>query len=296
MRTSPFTSTTSPQTRNASTGCGRKADAPKVVSKPPGDVARTITLGGIKRSYRIGVPVRYDPNDPTPLVMNLHGSGSNALQASFYGAFTQAAKKRDMVTITPDANGGRWQISENGTDNDFLLALVRNMKDRFCIDETRVYLVGMSLGSWKAAVTACGAPQVFAAIALVAVEVHPTDCPPIPMVAFHGTDDPIVPYGEGSGKAFPKSPNAGLPGVHKNLANWAEGNRCEPKPSISRIGSDIIRWVYRDCDADLALYTIEGGGHTWPGAKIKIGPTTQTIDATQIAFDWFDAHPRATRP
>jgi polyhydroxybutyrate depolymerase len=273
-------------------GCGRAPDVPEVVAKPPGDVDQSISVDGAERTYRLGVPAGYDPDQPTPLVMNLHGSGSNALQASVYGGVTQAASARATMTVTPDAVDGKWQLGPTGADQDFLEALVTDLESRYCIDTDRVYLVGMSLGAWKAAVTACAMGDTFAAIALVTVEIHPNPCPPIPVVAFHGTADQVVPYGEGSGHTFPNSPNAGLPGTHENIANWASANGCDPEPDKTRIGDDVERWSFTGCTADVVLYTVTGGGHTWPGADIEIGPTTHTIDATRIAFDWFAAHPR----
>lgn len=276
----------------ATSGCGRGADAPEVADDGPGDVPRTITVEGTERSYRLGVPGGYDPDRATPLVMNLHGSGSNALEASVYGDVTRTASDRGMLVVTPEAIAGNWQLAGSGTDHEFLTTLVDDMKDRYCIDTDRVFLIGMSLGAWKAAVTACSDGSTFAALALVTVEVHPPECAPIPVVAFHGTDDPVVPYGEGSGHDYPDSPNANLPGTHENIANWAEGNECNPDPEVAQIGDDVERWTYQDCTADLELYTVDGGGHTWPGSAIEIGPTTDTIDATGIAFDWFAAHPR----
>lgn len=265
---------------------------PVVGATSPGDVERTINIDGLERVYRLGVPPTYDPDRPTPLVVNLHGSGSNATEATVYGRVDQEGARRNMITVAPQAIDGKWQLQPDGTDRDFLVRLVDDLESRYCIDVNRVHLVGMSLGAWKAAITACTVPDTFASLGLVTVEVHPSGCPPIPMVAFHGTADPTVPYGEGSGRTFPNSPNAALPGVHANIANWATGNRCEPDPEVSRIGADVERWTYRDCAADVELYTIFDGGHTWPGAEIDIGPTTQTIDATQLVFDWFESHAR----
>src|SRR5699024_4797993 len=105
--------------------------------------------------------------------------------------------------------------------------------------------------------------------------------------------DATAPYGEGSGHDFPDSPNAGLPGTRENAADWADGNGCEPEPEVEEIGDDVERWAYRGCDdgADVELYTVFEGEHTWPGSDIEIGATTQTIDATEISLDWFEAHP-----
>lgn len=290
--TQPGGETVAGATGSPSAGCGTPADTPEVGSDAPGDVVRTITVDGTERSYRLGVPAGYDPDRPTPLVMNLHGSGSNALEASLYGDVPRAASARGMLTVAPEAVDGRWQLLGHGTDDDFLTALTDDMKRRYCVDTDRVFMLGISLGAWKAAVTACGAGSTFAAAALVAVEVHPPGCPPLAVVAFHGTADPTVPYGEGSGHDYPDSPNAGLPGTHENIANWAKGNGCDPHPTVERIGDDVEKWTYENCTAGLELYTVDEGGHTWPGASIDIGPTTTTIDATQIALDWFAAHPR----
>lgn len=276
----------------SSPGCGRRADVRAVRGAPPGDVERRFRSGGTQRVYRLGVPPGYDPDRPTPLVMNLHGSGSNALQASLYGRVPEEGAKRGMITVAPEAIDGRWQLGAEGTDRDFLVALLDDLESRYCIDTDRVHLIGMSLGAWKAAVTGCTVPDTFASVALVTVEVHPDGCPPLPMVAFHGTADPTVPYGEGSGHEYPDSPNAGLPGTRDNIARWAQGNGCDPRPDVKRIGDDVERWSYRNCTADVVLYTVFEAGHTWPGAKIRVGPTTRTIDATEISFDWFEAHPR----
>lgn len=287
-------SPTTPAPRGTA-GCGTPADAPPITAKRPGDVERTLTVGDRERIYRLGVPTDYDDERPSPLVMNLHGAGSNALQASVYGGVPQEADERGMIEIAPEAFAGKWQLGGSGYDHDFLVALLDDIENRYCIDTDRVFLIGMSLGAWKAAATACAMGDRVAAIALVTVEVRPGVCGPIPVVAFHGTADPIVPYGEGSGREFPGSPNAGLPGTRDNIAHWAQGNGCDKTPDKTEIGTDVEVWTYRDCTADVVLYTILGGGHTWPGETIKTGATTRTIDATQIAFDWFDAHPR-TRP
>ena len=78
---------------------------------------------------------------------------------------------------------------------------------------------------------------------------------------------------------------------------WAESGGCDPEADLEPIGDDVVRHDFPDCDegVDVVFYSIEGGGHTWPGSAIVIGPpelTTQTIDATEIILDFFDAHPR----
>jgi poly(3-hydroxybutyrate) depolymerase len=42
------------------------------------------------------------------------------------------------------------------------------------------------------------------------------------------------------------------------------------------------------------LYVIEGGGHTWPGARDvpRLGKTTHSIDAKSLIWDFLAAHPK----
>jgi polyhydroxybutyrate depolymerase len=253
----------------------------------------------VVRDYRLAVPARYDPDRPAPLVVNLHGSGSYALEASAYSDLPRAATDRGMLVVTPDALDGKWQLSPAGSDADFVQALVDDIEARYCVDEARVFLIGMSLGAWKAAAQACHEGSRYAAVALVAVEVFPGTCPRLPVIAFHGTADTVVAYGPGGGTVDrAATPNAGLPGTLTNIAAWAEHNGCDPDPVTTPLGDDVQRRVYGSCaqGADVVLYTVVGGGHTWPGSDIVIGPpalTTHTISATKLALDWFEAHPRS---
>ncbi len=278
-------------TGTPSTGCGT-LPATESVEAPPGDAV--VTLGD--RSYRLGIPADYDRDRPVPLVMNLHGSGSNALEQTTYSEMAARAGERGWITVTPDAIGGKWELAPTGADDEFLTAVFDQVTAGYCVDLDRVHLTGMSLGAWKAAATACAHADRFASIALVTVEVHPSDCPPMSVVAFHGTADTVVPYGEGADPGVVVTgPNAGLPGARGNMAGWASAAGCGAEPQVQQIGSDVEHWTYPGCPdgRGVELYSIEGGGHTWPGASIDIGPTTQTIDSTDIALDWFETHPRA---
>ncbi len=57
--------------------------------------------------------------------------------------------------------------------------------------------------------------------------------------------------------------------------------------------------TYAPCaqGTEVILYTIEGGGHAWPGGtqylpRILIGPVSRDIDATQVIWQFFASHPR----
>ena len=290
-------STTTEATAAGTAGCGKEPDVARLADERPGDVASTFESGGVERVYRISVPEGYDPDVPAPLIFNLHGSGSNAVQASVYGDVPHRAAEDGYLVVTPEAIDGKWQLGGTGTDGDFLIGLLDDVEDRYCIDPAQTHIMGMSLGAWKAAATACAFPGRFASAVLVTVEVFPGSCEPLPVLAFHGTGDHVVPYGEGADPGITISgSNRNLPGAVDNIEQWADNGGCDPEPEISEIGDDVTLRRFVDCDpgVDVELYTIHGGDHTWPGASIDIsgrGATTQTIDATDLAMAWLAAHP-----
>jgi polyhydroxybutyrate depolymerase len=57
----------------------------------------------------------------------------------------------------------------------------------------------------------------------------------------------------------------------------------------------LTSWVGCTDDVELGFYTIDGGGHTWPGSIVSseitsIGVTNMDIDATALAWEFFQRH------
>jgi polyhydroxybutyrate depolymerase len=76
-------------------------------------------------------------------------------------------------------------------------------------------------------------------------------------------------------------------------ATWARRNQCAADPVDSVVAVDVVRRTYVHCaaSAPVVLYTIRGGGHTWPGGmelpEWFVGRTTRSIDATQLMWAFF---------
>jgi polyhydroxybutyrate depolymerase len=121
-----------------------------------------------------------------------------------------------------------------------------------------------------------------------------SDSTPVPMIAFHGTADPFVPY-EGAPAGW-LNPNAPFPNVATWTADWARRNRCGPNPVDSAVAADVTRREYTNCadNASVVLYSIKGGGHQWPGGtpipEWIVGPMSNSIDATSLMWAFFREH------
>jgi polyhydroxybutyrate depolymerase len=176
--------------------------------------------------------------------------------------------------------------------------LIDTLKAHYNIDSSRIYANGLSNGGGMSFVLSCTMSDRIAAVGLVgAAHLLPwnwcTDPHPVPMIAFHGTDDPAVPYNGGTSWVAPER----FPSIPGWTANWARRNRCESKPVDSAVAAHVTRRQYVSCadDAAVVLYTIQGGGHTWPGGKPLpewfVGSTSNEIDATRLMWEFFRQHP-----
>jgi polyhydroxybutyrate depolymerase len=170
-----------------------------------------------------------------------------------------------------------------------------------CIDTSRVYASGFSDGAYMASALACAMSDRFAAIGAVSGLQSPTRCStvrPVPVITFHGTADPILPFGGGTATATlsqqlddTEAIPASIPAV---VRDWAARDGCDPRSVDADVASQIVLRHYR-CPAgiDVQFYMVVGGGHAWPGSLSSAaegttdGPTTFQIDATALMWSFF---------
>ena len=260
-------------------------------------VESTLVSGGIERLYRVYVPGSYDGVQPLPLVMSLHGLGGNARLQEQHTGFNDLAEREGFIAVYPQATGDRstWRSEARGRagqvdDVQFLSDLLAELKATYCVDPARVYVDGVSNGGGMTVTLACALGDELSAIGTVAAVTHTSACAPdepVPLIAFHGTADEVVPY-EG-GRLFAAA--------EAWTADWAASNGCtasDPKPQEG----DVSAVHYTDCaeNADVIFYTIHGGGHAWPGVSPlldgRFGETTQDINATEAMWAFFAEHAR----
>ncbi|MGH9846761.1 MAG: polyhydroxybutyrate depolymerase, partial [Blastocatellia bacterium] len=78
--------------------------------------------------------------------------------------------------------------------------------------------------------------------------------------------------------------------------------KTESLPDKEDDGTKVKRETYgpgKD-GVEVVLYTIEGGGHTWPGGwqyylEERIGKTSRDINASELMWEFFAKHRRSAR-
>ncbi len=265
----------------------------------------TIVSSGQERKYLLHVPKSYDRAKPTPLVISLHGAGGwPALQMNV-SRWNRLADEHGFIVVYPsgaDFAPRIWPMAgaAGKADAQYISELIDKLKATYNIDPARIYADGLSNGAGMAFALSCTLSDRIAAVgAVAAAQIMPfswcNDPRAVPMIAFHGTDDPVVPYKGGmTWKAPVPRP---FPDVLEWVGNWARRNRCALDALELKAAAHVVRREYRNCaeDAAVVLYTLVGGGHAWPGGKPLpewwVGTTSSEIDATALMWAFFREHP-----
>jgi polyhydroxybutyrate depolymerase len=267
-----------------------------------------IVSAGLKRQYLLYVPPRYDPATPAALVISLHGAMNWPAYQRKVSRWNRVADDNGFLVVYPAGTGlgpRAWfmagaELPATMPDVQFISALIDTLEAHYRIDPSRIYVNGLSNGGGMSFVLSCTLSRRIAAIGLVAAaqSLPWSWCPdstPMPMIAFHGTADSIVPY-EGGKVWIAPDP---FPSIPEWTANWARRNHCGPAPDTAAVAPDVVRTEFTHCadDAGVVLYTVRGGGHQWPGGDTiptwLVGPMSNSIDATGLMWEFFRAHRRS---
>ena len=270
---------------------------------------RTLRVNGVERTYLLLVPSSYRPGTPAPLVLVFHGAGGRGRRMAPHTGFSRLAQREGFVAVYPDGLGRRWNdgrgTAAGQDDVGFVRALLDTLRRELSLDSNRVYATGISNGAMFSYRLACDLPGVLAAIAPVAGATPATltagcaDTRPVSVLAIQGTADPLLPYA-GGGVAGGRG--SVLPAA-ESIAFWARVSACTGPPAVTdepdRVhdGTRVQRTAYAGCrdGRSVELYTVRGGGHTWPGGPPvgrSVGRVSRELDATAVIWQFFARHSR----
>lgn len=232
-----------------------------------------ILTSGATRRFLLHVPESLPQDRSVPLVVDLHGFAQWPANQRDISNWDDLADEKGFIVVHPEGTGfpRRWAShspDEPQTDRDvtFIADLIDHLSAEPPIDPDRIHVAGISNGGGMAFVLSCELSDRVASIGTVAgLFTHPWEAcdrtRPVPLIAFHGLDDEIVPFAGG--------------------------------PLDGPLGG--TRWSDCDGGADVILHTIADGGHTWPGGdplpEFIAGYTSPAIDATATMWEFFEDHP-----
>jgi polyhydroxybutyrate depolymerase len=286
----------------------------KMESGSGGVKSFVINVQGRERNYLVYVPgknllaakIKY------PIVIALHGVGGpmgDARMMMDVSGWNEKAEKDNFLAVFPEGTprdmskpvdfkvnslewndgSGRSYAEQAGIDDvAFISAVIDDLSEKFHVDEEKIFVTGFSGGASMAFRVGAELAGRISAIAPVAgvLSVSPSGSnPPVPLLYISGSEDkrPEIPFRENH--KISKDP----------VVVWAKVLQCPDRPEISWQGSDIKISRYAPCrnNAEVVVYTVQGMGHVYPGAKTELwkngadNPANDFLDATDTIWDFF---------
>ena len=180
------------------------------------------TADGLELLYQIYMPKNYDPSKEYPCILYMHSAGTRcddnqhiyANEAKFLRNFEASAYANEAIIIAPCCpKTDKWVPANawNEVTYDFVnteptrymkatTELFAAARDKLSIDESRLYLYGMSMGGFATWDLLARNPDTFSAAIPVAGAGDPSVVSLLGKTAiwiFHGTEDPTVPFSSG---------------------------------------------------------------------------------------------------
>jgi predicted esterase len=149
-------------------------------------------------NYLLSLPDGYntDTIEKWPVIVFLHGSGERGddlEKVKVHGPpkLINAGQKMPFIVVSPQvARADQWWYS------DLLMLMIKGIIKKYRVDESRIYLTGLSMGGYGTWDIALKYPELFAAIAPICGAGDPSEVWKIrhtPVWIFHGEKDPAVP-------------------------------------------------------------------------------------------------------
>jgi polyhydroxybutyrate depolymerase len=263
----------------------------------------TIIDGGVEREY-----IYYHPSsapENCPLVFVCHGYTGTAQGIMNYSDFNQLADEYGFAVCYPQGTqdgGGNtffnvgydFQNNETVDDVAFLQNLNNYFQNTYSLAADKVFCTGMSNGGDLCYMLACQASETFRAVAPIAgmiMEEIMDDCNPsseVSIFEIHGTNDNVTyydgdPTNQDGWGAYPSIPET------MSFFNSLFGLTLQSSENLPNTdtndGSTVSSEKYgaENSCSEVWLYTVQGGGHDWPGAYGNMD-----IEASREAWLFFD--------
>lgn len=239
--------------------------------------------------------------------MMLPGTGGTPEAQANLTSIGNAVVADGFWAVLPEALDNGWNdnpgYSTGVDDVGFNAKVIDILTGYLHLDADRIFVSGLSDGAFMAERLGCELSDRIAAIALVAgtmsngLSAACGPASPRPIMFIDGTADPIVPYSGG---------RLGVMSAPDAYARWLSLHNCNAAstmttalPDVANDGTTISVARNAGCGSggEVRLYTVNNGGHTWPGGsqylpESMIGKTSADLNANDEIWSFFSTHPR----
>ena len=152
----------------------------------------------IKKEQKISYVLDYPENvkGKVPLMVFLHGSGERGDNLDLVKAHSPFTYKNlfpePVAILAPQCPKDVWW------DTEAVYYLIKEIQQKYQIDDSRIMLTGLSMGGWGTLKLAMEHPELFSAVVAVCppvdrlMKVRASQYKDLPMKIFHGGNDDIV--------------------------------------------------------------------------------------------------------
>ena len=224
--------------------------------------------------YHAVLPDGWDGTTPLPAVIFFHGYNSSSARVVANRSLISGFTDRGVLFVAPNGIDGSWahggSPSQARNEIAFVDALMDDMRARWPIDDTRLWVTGFSQGGSMAWDVACYRGDQVAAFYPVAGAFwrpHPASCPsgPVNLRHVHGTSDQVVPM---EGRPIGAFWHQG--DVRESILLLAAQNGCAEAPDRIEIQGNVTCEIWDQCTSGRELQLcLHPGGHVLPQGWIS---------------------------
>ena len=264
---------------------------------------QTLTYDNIVREYYVSYPENSDSS--VPLIINMHGFGSYAIQQKNYSQMDSYAHSKGVAVVYPEAINNSWNVGtgrglNRQDDVGFINVLIDSIATDYNIDLDRIYACGMSNGGYMSYELICSLSDKITAFGSVTGNFMLNDdqsCSvsrEIPLIHIHGTDDRLVDYTDSRDYAMNTMDSVNYWAKHNQLSELEIQAIDDVVPS-DKTYVEKFTFYRNNSDTKVVHFKVYNGGHQWFGSpvgdwfwiKLGLGNNNLDINASKELVDFF---------
>ncbi len=262
---------------------------------------RTITWGGLTRTYRLDIPAGYTGAQGARLLVGLHGGLSSGDGFATYTRWPAAGAAHGYLVAYPDGvagpqgfrtwNGGGccgYAQASNIDDVGFVTALIGELRGRFSVP--KVALTGHSNGAILAYRIACDRADAIDGVGIWAGTMFVSPCAlsrPVSLLHLHGLADTNLPFAGGTGSGVS---GATFPPAMNGIERVRQADGCGTAPATDTVNGVATSTWSCPVGVSLRLITVDDANHEWAGGinTALAGTPSTKLDATAAIASFVD--------